>query len=133
MTNIERVIWTVLPKGFDPEGRLVVSVHVAPRLTTDPETTDEQTLDAFDAFSDWPKRLADISFAVDIDGTKYPAKPITKASSTLWANVFPPTKTGVRPHRSSCPDWARELPILAADAEPHGCGVASSTRTVRGS
>jgi len=97
--NIERVIWTTLPKGFDADGRLVVSVHVAPRLTTDDGSDDEQTLDKFDAFGDWPKRLAKITFKVDINGTGYGAKPITDASSDLWTKVFPASTTGVKPHR----------------------------------
>jgi hypothetical protein len=97
--NIERVIWTTLPKGFDADGRLVVSVHLAPRLTTDDGSDDEQTLDKFDAFSDWPKHLANIVFTVEINGKSYGAKPITDASSDLWTTVFPAAKTGVKPHR----------------------------------
>ena len=51
----EQVIWTALPKGFDEEGRLVVSVHVAPRLVDD-ASNDPHKLGEFPA-----RRLAGAS------------------------------------------------------------------------
>ena len=32
---LEKAIWTALPNGLDDHKRLRLSVHVAPRLTTD--------------------------------------------------------------------------------------------------
>jgi hypothetical protein len=96
--TVEQVIWTALPNGFDEEGRLLVSVHVAPRLTTDDGTTDQRSLGEFDAFQDWPARLADIHFDLDFDGQVLGGIPLQEPDSTLWRILFP-DGMAVTPHR----------------------------------
>ena len=93
----EQVIWTALPKAFDAEGRLIVSVHVAPRLVDD-ASSDPHKLGEFESFVDWPARLSELEFDVDFDGTTVHAEPLEKASSDLWTHVFP-DDTFVRPHQ----------------------------------
>ena len=93
----EQVIWTALPKGFDSEGRLIVSVHVAPRLTDD-ASSDPHKLGEFPSFVDWPARLSALEFDVDLDGTTAHATPLEKADSDLWTHLFP-DDTFVRPHQ----------------------------------
>ena len=41
---LENVLWTALPNGFDPDGRLRLSVHVAPRLVNDDGSDTERKL-----------------------------------------------------------------------------------------
>ena len=93
----ERVIWTALPKGFDKQGRVIVSVHVAPRLIDD-ASSDPHKLGEFGAFRDWPARLAQLEFDVEFAGTGAHATPLEQADSNLWTHIFP-DDTFVRPHQ----------------------------------
>lgn len=96
---VEKVIWTALPAGLDRETRrLRLSVHVAPRLTTDDGDPALRTLGEYPAFEHWPDRLGNIRFRVEFDnGVVAEGTPLEAASPDLWKIVFPP-KTTVRPH-----------------------------------
>jgi hypothetical protein len=101
---VERIIWTAIPAGFDAEGRLRLSVHVAPRLTTDDGDTSERTLDEYATFASWAERVAElewgVEFAPQLGGqvAGYGASPeATMLDADLWKVVFP-GETLVRPH-----------------------------------
>jgi hypothetical protein len=94
---VERVIWTTLPAGVDGDGHLHISVHVAPRLTTDNNDPAMHTLKEFPAFASWPKRLATLSFKVQIGGITADAKPVSVVDPALWDRIFAGT-TAVKPH-----------------------------------
>jgi hypothetical protein len=95
---LERVIWTALPRGLDDHGRPLVSLHVAPRLTTDDGDTSLHKLGEFPAFVDWPKRLEQITFKALFDsGESAAAKPVMTPSGSLWAALFE-SATPVGPH-----------------------------------
>ena len=93
----ERPIWTTIPAGFDSHGHLAISVHVAPRLTSD--TTDETglTLDQFPYFSVWPNRVENIKFKIRIGGVTADAKRASTLDPKLWSRIFP-GKTSVITH-----------------------------------
>ena len=62
-----RVIWTTLPNGIDDEKRLRLSVHVAPRLTTDDGDPAPRRLDEYGPFEVWPDRLGHLRWRVEFD------------------------------------------------------------------
>lgn len=94
--TIEQVIWTALPR--DAEGPLRLSVHVAPRLMNADGSDTERQLGEFDAFVNWPERLAGLRFAVEFeDGPSLEAFPEEAADPNLWERIFPPD-TPVLPH-----------------------------------
>jgi hypothetical protein len=65
----ESVIFTALPNGFDADGRLLrVTVFVSPRLLTDGAGDLALLGSGFDAFQDWPAALAEVRFALTVDG-----------------------------------------------------------------
>lgn len=89
----QRLIWTVVPfgrvpKGDPMEGLLRVSAIVAPRLT--PEAANEQVLEAFPHFLDWPAQLKAANFALRVGGEKLRLKPLSQADSKLWQKLFNP-------------------------------------------
>lgn len=101
---VEKFIWTTLPAGFDTDGRLRLSVHVAPRLTTDDGDPSERTLGEFATLAAWPKTCADLRFAVEIKDPlagsveTYGSDRIDQGpDAKLWQIVFPPDAL-VRPH-----------------------------------
>jgi hypothetical protein len=95
---IERVIWTTLPHGFTADGLLRVSLHVAPRLTTDDTNPPMHKLGDFPSFLSWPDRLATLEFeAVFDNGQSAEAKPAPAADPALWDALFG-AGTPVRPH-----------------------------------
>jgi len=83
----QKIIWTVLPKGFHRNGELVVSLVPSFRLT--PEAADEQMLKAFPDLLDWPARIASTHFALRVGAHSFDLKPITIPSSEHWQRVFP--------------------------------------------
>lgn len=88
----QTIVWTVLPNGRVPDGDLAgrrrVTVVVSPRLT--PEAADEQALQAFPAFLDWPATLAGTRFELTAGGTTTPLHRLTAGDSTLWGKLFGP-------------------------------------------
>ena len=87
----QTILWTVVPygrvpQGEDMEGQLRVSAIVAPRLT--PGTVDEQILKAFPDFLDWPDKLGQANFELQIGGTTFKLKPLGKPDSELWKKLF---------------------------------------------
>jgi hypothetical protein len=88
---LEKVLWTVLPNHFDANGRLRISVHVAPRLVNHDGSPTGGKLDQCPAFIEWPARLATLSFKVEFDGgVTAEAIPESQADSALWSRLFPP-------------------------------------------
>ncbi len=64
---LEKVLWTALPNHFDANGRLRISVHVAPRLVNHDGSSTQRKLEECPAFVDWPARLATLKFKVEFD------------------------------------------------------------------
>ena len=93
-----RVIWTTLPNGIDDEKRLRLSVHVAPRLTTDDGNPAPRRLDEYGPFEVWPDRLGHLRWRVEFDnGVTAEGIPAEKTDADLWKRLFP-GHTFVRPH-----------------------------------
>ncbi len=86
----QRIVWTVLPHGRvnDGEfaGRLRVSIVASPRLT--PQAADEQVLEAFPEWIDWPQTLRDVKFGLVINGQGVDLEPIGRSDPELWARLF---------------------------------------------
>src|SRR5713101_4141868 len=93
----ERAIWTTMPAGFDKDGHLLVSVHVAPRLTSDSSDQSGLALDKFPIFAAWPDHLAHINFKIEIGGVTAGAKLVSILDPNLWNRIFPGT-TSVTAH-----------------------------------
>lgn len=85
----QKIIWTVLPKGLDRRGELIVSLVPSFRLT--PQAPDEQVLKAFPDLLDWPGRLGHSRFALRVGAKVYDLKPVTAPSTAVWREVFPDT------------------------------------------
>jgi hypothetical protein len=89
-------IWTALPNGRR-RTTLMLSVHVAPRLTS--LSGQEGVLSDHPAFADWPP--PDISFDVVIGGITYSGSAVSIVSTTdpvLWSALFP-GNSRVRSHQ----------------------------------
>ncbi|HEY2946884.1 MAG TPA: hypothetical protein VGJ53_00555 [Micromonosporaceae bacterium] len=96
--TVEKVIWTALPNGIGPDGRLRVSVHVAPRLRNDDGSDTPRKLGEFAAFGAWPDRVNSFRFLVEFQGgPSAPGIPEAAADAGLWERLFPPG-TPVGPH-----------------------------------
>jgi hypothetical protein len=87
MTVDQRIQWIALPAGAAADG-LHLSVFVAPRLRTD----EDATLAPFADFLDWPARIRDTTFAIELsDGASVAARvPSDPPDSTLWTALFGP-------------------------------------------
>lgn len=83
----QKIIWTVLPKGFNQEGELVVSIVPSFRLT--PTAPDEQVLKAFRDVADWPRFVATTEFGLRVGMQAFALKPVTRPDPVLWQRVFP--------------------------------------------
>jgi len=96
-TLSQRIVWTLLPNGFDPvTGRLKASVLVSPRLTLAPSVSPK-ALSKFPDWKHWPDVIKATQFTLSVDGG--PAKPVTRTSqpeAKVWDALFPPA-TYVRP------------------------------------
>ncbi len=87
------LLWTVLPygkvrDGGPHDGKWQVSAVVSPRLT--PEAADEQKLEAFKAWLDWPASLAQANFSLHIGGNDSALIPLSQPDSGLWSKLFGP-------------------------------------------
>lgn len=95
---VEKVIWTALPRGLGADGRLRLSLHVAPRLRNDDGSDTPRKLGEFAAFRNWPARLNTFRFGVEFPGgPSVRGVPEAPADSGLWQLLFPPG-TRVGPH-----------------------------------
>jgi hypothetical protein len=83
----QKIIWTVLPKGFTRAGELVVSIVPSFRLT--PQAANEQQLRAFPDLLDWPALLAASGFDLRVGAQAFQLKPISRPDARLWHRVFP--------------------------------------------
>lgn len=88
----QTILWTVIPNGRVPDGefagRLRVSIVASPRLT--PQAADEQRLDAYADWVDWPATLARARFTLNADGEEIPLETLPQADSQLWTRLLPP-------------------------------------------
>ncbi|HTE44939.1 MAG TPA: hypothetical protein VK636_06825, partial [Gemmatimonadaceae bacterium] len=82
----QRIIWTVLPNGRGPDGRLRVSIVVSPRLT--PQTSSEQILKAFPEWRDWPATLAQAKFRLHVGAQAVDLAPTSKPDSGIWSRLL---------------------------------------------
>lgn len=84
------LVWTVLPNGRVSEGEHAglwrVSVVVSPRLT--PESANEQRLDAFGDWLDWPATLERARFALKLGFSTVQLRRISQPKSDIWAEFF---------------------------------------------
>ena len=83
------LVWTVLPNGpGESNGSWRVSLVLSPRLT--PQKANEQQLDGFQTFRDWPALLATLKFRLKTPQGPVPLKVIKKPKpdSALWARLF---------------------------------------------
>jgi hypothetical protein len=85
----QKIIWTVLPKRFNGDGELEVSLVPSFRLT--PQGPDEQILKAFPDVLDWPDLLAATRFRLRVGAAAFSLRPITRPDPKLWQRVFPAT------------------------------------------
>ncbi len=83
----QKIIWTVLPKGYGRDGELVVSLVPSFRLT--PLAPDEQVLKGFPDVLAWPALLAASHFRLRVAARVFDLKPITRPDAVLWHRVFP--------------------------------------------
>jgi hypothetical protein len=96
--TVEHVLWTALPNGMDDEGRLRLSVHVAPRLRNDDGSDTERQLGEFPTFERWAEHRNNLRFEVAFDGgPSGNGIPEADADTELWNFLFPP-ETRVGPH-----------------------------------
>jgi peptidoglycan hydrolase-like protein with peptidoglycan-binding domain len=94
---LEKVIWTALPDQYDPERRLRLSLHIAPRISNVDRSSTPRELGDCPAFVDWPARLRTFRFRVEFDGAPArPGLPDLRADSALYRRLFPP-KTPLEP------------------------------------
>ena len=130
--SVEKVIWTALPNGVNDQGRLRISVHVAPRLRNDDGSDTPRKLGDFAAFVNWPERVNKLKFSVEFQGgAAVKAAPEAPADPKLWTLLFPPG-TRVGPHVFQ--DHAkRDLhvfpvrPVLKFLEQAYGTAAASGT------
>ncbi|MGE0447541.1 MAG: hypothetical protein AB7P99_20125, partial [Vicinamibacterales bacterium] len=89
----QKIVWTVLPhgrvEGGSLKGRTRVSVVVSPRLS--PQAANEQTLQAFADWRNWPKTLETVKFKLRVGSTTVALERISKADPDLWARLLPET------------------------------------------
>lgn len=92
----QTITLTPLPNGRTTDGRLRLSVHIAPRLESDEDGT-HPVLSAFPDFADWARRAARASFTVGFGGdngvvtTSVDAvldEPV-EPDGDLWEAIFP--------------------------------------------
>ena len=96
--TVEKVIWTALPRGVGDDGRLRISVHVAPRLRNDDGSDTQRKLGEFAAFANWAERVNTFRFSVEFDGgPSAKGVPETPADPKLWSLLLP-GDTRVGPH-----------------------------------
>lgn len=96
--TVEKVLWTALPNGLGEDGRLLISVHVAPRLRNDDGSDTQRALGDFPTFLRWPDCINQLRFEVRFDGGPSAAGiPEASADKGLWELLFPDTMR-VGPH-----------------------------------
>ena len=83
----QKIIWTVLPKGFTSDGEPIVSIVPAFRLT--PQAAGEQILKAFPDLLDWPKVLGRSKIRLRVGTGTFDLKPVSRPRSEVWQRVFP--------------------------------------------
>jgi hypothetical protein len=95
----QRVLWTACPHGKATDGKLRVSVHVAPQLF--PNGNAVSTLAKFPDWENWP--ATQVSFKVKVGAVTYDADIVSAAPSlSLWQALFPST-TPVDPYEYVSP------------------------------
>ena len=95
----QRVLWTACPHGKAKDGKLRVSVHVAPQLF--PTGNAVSTLAEFSDWQYWP--ATNVSFKVKIGPRTFDADIVSAPpSSSLWHVLFP-SSTTVDPYEYQSP------------------------------
>ena len=97
MATTQRIVWTVLPNGVNPDtNRLRFSAVASPRLKLDP-TTDPRNLSSFPDWQDWPAIIENATFDISINnGATIRAERVSAVRSDVWRAIFP-EDTFVRP------------------------------------
>jgi hypothetical protein len=95
----QRVLWTACPHGKAKDGRLRVSVHVAPQLF--PNGNAGSSLAEFSDWQYWP--ATNVRFKLKIGSRTFDADIVSAPpSSSLWHALFPASTT-VEPYEYSSP------------------------------
>ena len=95
----QRVLWTACPHGKAKDGKLRVSVHVAPQLF--PTGNAVSSLAEFSDWQYWP--ATNVRFKVKIGPRTFDADIVSAPpSSSLWHALFP-SSTTVDPYEYSSP------------------------------
>jgi hypothetical protein len=95
----QRVLWTACPHGKAKDGRLRVSVHVAPQLF--PNGNAVSSLAEFSDWQYWP--ATNVRFKLKIGSRTFDADIVSAPpSSSLWHALFPASTT-VEPYEYSSP------------------------------
>ena len=88
----QTIIWTAIPNGISPEGKLRLSVLVSPRLETDEIISGRPSpvLRQFEDFLNWPPSDLKFSVAFDEGGVvrQLPAMITSKPDSNIWGALF---------------------------------------------
>lgn len=82
----QKIIWTVLPKGFTRDGEPVVSLVPSFRLT--PQSASEQVLEAFPDLLDWPGQLRRTRFALRVGAQSFDLRPVSEPDADTWQRAF---------------------------------------------
>lgn len=89
----QHILWTVLPYGRFNDDEIGdthrISIVVSPRLT--PESANEQKLDAFADFVDWPSALATRRLGLRINNETVRLRLLSQPNSQLWQTLLPPS------------------------------------------
>ncbi len=89
----QHILWTVLPYGriTDEQGRDThrISIVVSPRLT--PEAANQQKLEAFPDFLDWPAALGRRRLSLRINNQDVGLRLLSQPNSQLWQTLLTPT------------------------------------------
>ena len=100
MARTQMIQWVSLPNGLADDGRLKLSVFVAPRLRSDEVMAEGVTLAQFPDFVDWAARVGsgEVQFEIEHVGGDRLAPEIVSAppDAALWRLLFG-TETPLRP------------------------------------
>jgi len=84
----QRAVWTLLPNGRLPDGRVRASVLVSPRLQLSAGEAPE--LSSFPDWLDWPAKIAGAVFTVESTGGEIlDAERLSEPESGVWQAIFP--------------------------------------------
>jgi hypothetical protein len=93
MTYFEQLVtFTALPNGINSSGQLKVSVHIAPRLSSNAQGLElHQFLDFANFAADQIGFTLVLSSGHKLATSLDPTAPVIEPNNALWTTIFPPT------------------------------------------